>query len=38
MVRVHLIVMEMSHSIDPLTGFTCLAPDSLPYFYLLGTR
>ena len=38
MVRVHLIVTEMRHSIDPLTGFTRLAPDSLPYFHLLDPR
>jgi hypothetical protein len=38
MVRVHLIVTEMSHPIDPMTAYTCFAPDYLPYFHLLGTR
>jgi hypothetical protein len=38
MVRAHLIVTEMSHSIDPLTAGTCFAPDYLPYFHRLDTR
>ena len=38
MVSVHLIVTEMSHPIDALTGRTCFAPDYLPYFHLRDTR